>query len=71
MGLVTETVEICITARNVRYYENLGYIIKREKDNRNRIRFIKGQKIKIKTNDLNGKARNPTGFRQWVVHSKR
>ena len=53
MGLVTETVEICITARNVRYYENLGYIIKREKDNRNRIRIIKGQKIKIKTNDLN------------------
>ena len=53
MGLVTKEVEICITARNARYYENLGYIIKREKDNRNRIRIIKGQKIKIKTNDLN------------------
>lgn len=52
MGLVTKEVEICITARNARYYENLGYIIKREKDNRNRIRIIKGQKIKIKTNDL-------------------
>lgn len=50
--ILTEEVEIGLSARNVSFYEDKGYIIHRKKDNRGRINFTKGTKIKVKVKDL-------------------
>lgn len=52
MSLISKEVEILLVGTNVKYYENLGYLIPRSEDKRKRLRIPKGTKIKIKTEDL-------------------
>lgn len=51
MGLISKEVEVGLT-RNIKYYENLGYIIPREKDQWGRLRVPKTAKIKVSVKDL-------------------
>ena len=50
--ILTENVEIGISPKNVKYFEDLGYEIPRQKDSRGRIGFKKGCKIIVKIADL-------------------
>lgn len=52
MGLLTKEVEIKLGVRTIKYYENLGYKIPREKDKWGNISVPRGTKIFVKTNDL-------------------
>jgi hypothetical protein len=52
MGLITKEVKIGLGGSNIKYYENLGYKIPKENDNRGRLRTPNGTKILVKTKDL-------------------
>ena len=52
MGLISKTVEVTLNARNCKYYEDLGYKIPREFDNKGRLRVPRGTKILVKVEDL-------------------
>jgi len=52
MGLITKEVEVVLTNRIVRHYENLGYKIPREKDISSRLRVPKNTKIIVKVEHL-------------------
>lgn len=49
---MTKNLEVGLSPKNVRYYEEKGYIIPRKKDKRGRINFTKGTKIQVKIEDL-------------------
>ena len=51
--LITKEVEISLNSNNIKYLENLGYIIPREKDKQGRMRVPQGTKIIVKVKDLN------------------
>lgn len=51
MGLITKEVEILLT-NNVKYYEDLGYKIPREKNKQGKLTVPIGSKILVKINDL-------------------
>ena len=50
--LLTKEVEIGLCGTNVKWFEDKGYIIPREKDNYGRLSVPKGTKIKVKVEDL-------------------
>jgi len=50
--LITEEVEIGLKPQTIKYYEDLGYIIPREKDKWDRLRVPRGTKIIVKVKDL-------------------
>jgi len=51
MGLITQEVEIKL-GNNIKYYESLGYIIPKFKDEHGRLRVLNDTKIIVKTLDL-------------------
>lgn len=52
MGLITEEVEVNITPRNIKYYENLKYIMPKEKNEWGKLCVLRGTKILVKVDDL-------------------
>lgn len=50
--LLTKEVEVTLCASNVKYYENLGYVIPRNRDKQNRIRVIKENKLLVNIEDV-------------------
>jgi hypothetical protein len=52
MGLITKEVEVKLCGNNIKHYEDLGYVIYRNKNKYGKITFSKGLKIKVKTEDL-------------------
>jgi len=50
--LISTEVEVGLNGKSVKYYENLGYKIPKELDNRGRLRIIQGSKITVKICDL-------------------
>lgn len=50
--LLTKEVETILSSKNYKYYQELGYTIPKEKDNRGRLRTKRGTKIIVKTKDL-------------------
>lgn len=52
MSLVNKEVEVTITGRVAKYYENKGYNIQKHTDKRGRIHANEGQIIKVKVSDL-------------------
>ena len=52
MGLIDEYVEVELCSGNMKYYENLGYKIPRQKNKWGRIGTPKGTKITVKVGDL-------------------
>ena len=52
MGLISEYVEVSLYSGNIKYYENLGYKIPREKSKYGKIVVPRGTRIKVKVSDL-------------------
>lgn len=52
MGLLTKEVEIQLNSNTIEYFEDIGYKIPREKDNKGRIRTPRGSIIIVKVEDL-------------------
>lgn len=52
MGLITQKVKIRLTNNMIKYYEDLGYRIDREKDNKGRTVVPRGTTMEINVNDL-------------------
>lgn len=50
--LLTKEVEVKASSRNTKHFENLGYTIPREKDERGRLRIPCSATIKVKVEDL-------------------
>lgn len=50
--LITKEIEVTLCSANIHYYENLGYVIPREKDKRGRLTIKRGTKILVKIEDL-------------------
>ena len=46
--ILTKTIKVGLSAKNVNFYEEKGYVIPRKKDKRGRINYIKGTKIEVK-----------------------
>ena len=57
MGLITKTVEVGLGVRNIKYYENLGYEIPREKNKWGRLGTPRETKIIVKTEHLQDSSR--------------
>lgn len=52
MGLITKEVEVKLGARNIKYYENLGYKIPRYKNTNGKMCVEKGATINVNIDDL-------------------
>ena len=52
MGLIEDYVEVNVSKRTYKYYENLGYVIPKRKDSYGRIHADLSQKITVKVDDL-------------------
>ena len=52
MGLITKEVEITITGKYIKYFENLGYEIPRRKNSAGRMTVPPDTKIKVKVEHL-------------------
>lgn len=52
MGLITKDVEVKLGVRNIKYYENLGYIIPKYKNANGKLCVKKGTTINVKIDDL-------------------
>ena len=52
MGLISTEVEVSIGVRNIRHYENLGYVIPKHKDKKGKDKITIGAKITVMTKDL-------------------
>ena len=50
--ILDEYVDIGLSARNMHYYESLGYEIPRKRDSKGRTNYTKGTKINVKVADL-------------------
>lgn len=48
MAILEESVWITLNGRNIKYYEELNYMIPRSKDNRGRLKVVSGTKISVK-----------------------
>lgn len=56
MGLITEEVEVSLGGKNIKWYEDKGYLIPRIKDKRDRIVTRYGTKILVNIKDLPDKS---------------
>jgi len=52
MGLLTKMVEVVLGGRNIKHFENLGYVIPKHKDVNGILRIPKRTKIVVKIDDL-------------------
>ena len=78
--LISTEIEITLHSRNIRYYENKGYKIPKEKDINNKLVVKKGTKIKVNIRDLMKKSHTEVEVKcdccgevlklEWVIYSK-
>jgi len=52
MGLITEEIEVLVSGNNIKWYEEKGYFILKERDKQGRIRVPKNTKLLVKVRDL-------------------
>lgn len=50
--ILSKEVEVTLCSKNIKYYENLGYLIPRYKDDEYRLKVKANTKIKVKVEDL-------------------
>ena len=52
MGLLTKEVEVTLSPKNIKYYENLGYEIPKRLNKKGRLVYNQNVKIKVKVEDI-------------------